>query len=211
MDREVIMLAAMLAKPNFAMLAMPFVQRDFFQDAERAAIFEAIDKHWKKYEVMPNKAAVQLECPDNTQVETIFDAAICNGMTDDYLTDLGEQWCRERASFNVIATAIDVYDKNNNTVKESAIPAMLEAAISISFDTSIGHDWADDAAERWEFYHNPESTIPFDIAALNAITADKGVARKSPISSWLVSTVARRASCAILLLAISRQDSTCST
>lgn len=179
MDREVIMLAAMLAKPNFAMLAMPFVQRDFFQDAERAAIFEAIDKHWKKYEVMPNKAAVQLECPDNTQVETIFDAAICNGMTDDYLTDLGEQWCRERASFNVIATAIDVYDKNNNTVKESAIPAMLEAAISISFDTSIGHDWADDAAERWEFYHNPESTIPFDIAALNAITADKGVARKS--------------------------------
>ena len=53
---------------------------------------------------------------------------------------------------------------------EDAIPSILSDALGVSFDSNVGHDYIENAAERFEFYHKKEDKIPFDIDLLNKIT-----------------------------------------
>lgn len=55
---------------------------------------------------------------------------------------------------------------------------MLESALAVSFDTHIGHDFIDNADERYDFYHRKEERIPFDLNYLNKITKG-GLPRKT--------------------------------
>ena len=55
---------------------------------------------------------------------------------------------------------------------------MLSNSLSISFDTSIGHDYIEDYEDRYDFYHKKEERLPFDIDLLNKITKG-GLPRKS--------------------------------
>jgi replicative DNA helicase len=50
--------------------------------------------------------------------------------------------------------------------------------LAVSFDTSIGHDFIEDAESRFEFYHRKEERLPFDIDYLNKITRG-GLPRKT--------------------------------
>ena len=61
---------------------------------------------------------------------------------------------------------------------KGAIPELLEKALGVSFDNSVGHDYLDDSDERYDFYHTKEDKIPFDLELLNTITKG-GVSRKS--------------------------------
>jgi archaellum biogenesis ATPase FlaH len=63
---------------------------------------------------------------------------------------------------------IDGKDKNRT---KTAIPDLLSKALSVSFDAHIGHDYAEDADKRFEFYHLKEKKIAFDIEYLNTITS----------------------------------------
>ena len=49
-------------------------------------------------------------------------------------------------------------------------PSILSEALAVSFDSNVGHDYIENAAERFEFYHKKEDKIPFDIDLLNKIT-----------------------------------------
>ena len=46
----------------------------------------------------------------------------------------------------------------------------MTEALSVSFDSHIGHDYIEDAEERYEFYNRKEEKIPFDLDMLNKIT-----------------------------------------
>jgi len=60
-------------------------------------------------------------------------------------------------------------DKNGQTTK-GAIPQILSDALSVSFDTHIGHDFMEDALARYEFYHTKEVRVPFDLDLFNKVT-----------------------------------------
>jgi replicative DNA helicase len=42
--------------------------------------------------------------------------------------------------------------------------------LAVSFDTNIGHDYIENVEERYEFYHEDEERIPFDLDYFNKIT-----------------------------------------
>ena len=42
--------------------------------------------------------------------------------------------------------------------------------MAVSFDNHIGHDYLQDYEERYEFYHQKEEKIPFDLEFFNKIT-----------------------------------------
>jgi archaellum biogenesis ATPase FlaH len=48
----------------------------------------------------------------------------------------------------------------------------------VSFDTSVGHDYINDADARYEFYHRHEERLPFDLDYMNKISKG-GLPRKS--------------------------------
>ena len=51
-----------------------------------------------------------------------------------------------------------------------AIPSILIDALSVSFDTHIGHDYIEQYEERYDYYHEVEEKIPFDLEFFNKIT-----------------------------------------
>ncbi len=47
---------------------------------------------------------------------------------------------------------------------------MLTDALAVSLDTSVGHNYVEDAPERWDYYHKREQRYPFGIEMLDKIT-----------------------------------------
>ena len=65
--------------------------------------------------------------------------------------------------------SIEVIDKKSQR-STGEIPELLKDALSVSFDTHIGHDVIEDSDDRFEFYHTEEEKIPFDLEYFNKIT-----------------------------------------
>ena len=50
--------------------------------------------------------------------------------------------------------------------------------LAVSFDNHIGHDYIDDADDRFDWYHRTELRLPFDLQYFNKITKG-GVPQKT--------------------------------
>jgi replicative DNA helicase len=66
--------------------------------------------------------------------------------------------------------SISIIDGNDKDNTKGNIPNILQDALGISFDDHIGHDYFENAEDRYEFYTSEEEKIPFDIELLNKIT-----------------------------------------
>ena len=97
---------------------------------------------------------------------------------EEWLLDQTEKFCQDRAIYNAIMQSIQIMDDKTGKMTKGAIPQLLSDALAVSFDTSIGHDFIEDADARFEFYHRKEERIPFDIELLNKITRG-GLPRKT--------------------------------
>ena len=98
---------------------------------------------------------------------------------NEWLLDETEKFCKDKAVYNAIMESISIIDdEENKQQSEGSIPELLSTALAVSFDTHIGHDFLDNAEERFEFYQRKEERIPFDIEYLNKITKG-GVPRKT--------------------------------
>jgi len=88
----------------------------------------------------------------------------------DWLVDRTEKWCQDRAVFNAVMESISIIDGKHQTLNKNAIPDVLSKALSVSFDTNIGHDYLDNAEDRFDFYHLDEERLAFDLDYFNKIT-----------------------------------------
>jgi len=74
--------------------------------------------------------------------------------------------------------SINIIDGRHKQLTRNALPDLLKDALSVSFDTSVGHDYINDADNRYEFYHRKEERLPFDLDYMNKISKG-GLPRKS--------------------------------
>ena len=88
----------------------------------------------------------------------------------DFLLEKTENWCQDRAVHIAVMEAINILDGKSETMTKNAIPDILSEALGVAFDTNIGHDYIDNAEDRFEFYTRVEDKLPFDIELLNKIT-----------------------------------------
>ena len=88
----------------------------------------------------------------------------------DFLLEKTENWCQERALHIAIMESINILDGKNEKMTKNAIPELLSEALGVGFDNNIGHDYIDNAEDRYDFYNRVEEKIPFDIELLNIIT-----------------------------------------
>ena len=96
-----------------------------------------------------------------------------------WLMEKSEKFCQDKALYNAIINSIAIFDENKTTKEtKDAIPSILSDALGVSFDVHIGHDYIDNADERFQFYRKKEEKIPFDLEYFNKITAG-GLPRKT--------------------------------
>ena len=92
--------------------------------------------------------------------------------TDDpeWLVHETEKWAKDAAVYNGIVDSIAILEGKDTKKPKDSIPDMLTDALAVSLDTSVGHNYIDDASERWDYYHKREQRFPFGIEMLDKIT-----------------------------------------
>lgn len=157
---------------------LPYISDDYFEEKIDRVIFDEISNYIGTYGKLVSKESllIQLENRrDITELELLDInekiSKLKNEEVDsNWLIDATEQWCKDRAIENALAESILIVDNGHKTKTKDAIPDILTQALSVSFDTHIGHDYFTDSDERFAFYHEFQKKIPFDIELLNKIT-----------------------------------------
>jgi hypothetical protein len=162
---------------EFARKTLPFLKADYFQNKLDKVLFKLIDEYVTKYNSIPTKAAliVELDSVSGTnddEHKMLVDKV--NEIKDEqadvkWLVDQTEKYCQDRAIYNAIMSSIQIINGNSQDGK-GKIPTLLSDALGVSFDTHIGHDFLDDFESRFEFYHQKEKRVPFDLDYFNTIT-----------------------------------------
>ena len=157
---------------------VPFLKPDYFQEYHEKIIFEEIADFASKYDKIPTKEvlAINLQNRNDLTDETYRDSlSAVQGLSDewvdfDWLCDSTEKWCKDRAIYLALMQSIKIADGGDAKVSRDAIPTILQEALAVSFDEHIGHDYIEQATDRYDFYHRKEEKIPFDLEKFNFIT-----------------------------------------
>ncbi len=185
---EPVLLENLILNEPFTRKVLPFIDKEYFAEQENKHIFELLNNYFRKNNRLPDHTILKIESNElsvdskilmivNEKIDEIFSN---NNLVADinWLMSQAEQWCRERSLYNNIIKAISIYDGSEQKLTANAIPDLMRESLAITFDTSVGVDWADQVVERFEKYNTPQDRIPFVLETLNDITAG-GVTRKT--------------------------------
>lgn len=182
---ETIILKSLTNNEVFLRKALPHIKKEYFEK-QHQAVYDIFLKFVTKYNKLPTPAILEIEFKEseytnrpiaNDTLTLIRELNNDNDVELDWLIESTEKWCKDRAVYLALMESISIVDGNTDKA-EGAIPDILTKALSVTFDTNVGHDYFENVEERYDFYHLKEDKIPFNIELLNTITKG-GVPRKS--------------------------------
>ena len=164
---------------SFTRKVLPYLDAEYFTDRSERLVFSQVNEYFMKYNECPTHEALNIQLNDLSGYndEEIKNAQniinLCKEKTEetphDFLVDETEKWCKDRAIYNAVMESIQIIDKSSNREK-GEIPDILKDALSVSFDQHIGHDFIEDADDRFLSYNTVEDKLPFDLEMMNKIT-----------------------------------------
>jgi replicative DNA helicase len=185
---ETVILKNLVLNEDYSRKVVPFLQEEYFQDKAERTVFNIVSKFLLKYNNIPTKDAVLISLGDD---KTLGDSEFkkCVAISDEmykegeksdteWLVEHTEKFCKEKAIYNGIMASIGIIEGKDKEQTQNAIPEIMSKALSVSFDTRVGHDFFEDVDERYEYYHRVEERVPFDLEMLNLITGG-GVRKKT--------------------------------
>jgi len=175
---ELTILRNFLINEDYSRKVFPFIKFEYFDERNEKVIFEEIHSFISKYNKLPSKEILLIELDNRSDItgdEHSKITSIIRDFTEDpvelqWLIDSTEKWCKDRAIYLALMESIQLADGNSETKNKDAIPSILSEALSVCFDSHVGHDYLADYEERFESYHRTETKIPFDLEFFNKIT-----------------------------------------
>jgi len=163
---------------NYARRVLPFIKSEYFQDKTDRILFEEIYNFMDKYQAMATKETLSIELDNRKDlngtefqkvvevIESLKDAEV----DMQWLVTTTEKFCKDKAVYNAILSGIQIIEGKDREHTQEAIPSILSEALAVGFDQHIGHDYIENADERFEFYHKKEEKLEFDLDYFNRIT-----------------------------------------
>jgi replicative DNA helicase len=187
MNLETLILKHLIQDEDYTRTTIPHLKPKYF-DSPHKIIFNEIISFVNTYEKLPNIEALNIELQKNKDIrqDEVAEVFSILGVLDkpledtnkDWLVHQTERWCQDRSIYLAIMESINIIDGKHDTLQKNALPELLSKALSVSFDTNIGHDYIDNSDDRYEFYHREEEHLPFDLEMFNKITKG-GLVNKS--------------------------------
>jgi replicative DNA helicase len=175
---EQVILRNVLTNESYMRKVLPFIKPEYFQGVYNQ-LFKEAGKFVAKYNKLPNLDAFKIEIDNSDKfnddqylaaMEILPNIFVKETADEQWLEDTTEKWCQDRAIHNAIMESISIIDGKHKNLTKNALPDLLSKALAVSFDTNIGHDYIENVNERYQFYHEAEERIPFDIEYFNDIT-----------------------------------------
>ena len=183
---EQTILRNLLTDESYMRKVLPFIKPDYFEGIYRI-LFREAGKFVAKYNKLPNAEAFKIELDNadklndeqyNLAMDIVPQLFTGEKVDDKWLIDTTEKWCQDRAIYLAIMESISIIDGKHEQLTKGALPDLLTKALGVGFDLKVGHDYVENAEDRYEFYHTEEDRLPFDLEYFNTITKG-GVPRKT--------------------------------
>ena len=183
---EQTILRNLLTDEGYMRKVLPFIKPDYFEGIYRV-LFREAGKFVAKYNKLPNSESFKIELDQsdklsdeqyNLAMDIVPQLFTGDKVDDKWLLDTTEKWCQDRAIYLAIMESISIIDGKHEVLTKGALPDLLTKALGVGFDLQVGHDYIENAEDRYEFYHTEEDRLPFDLEYFNKITKG-GVPRKT--------------------------------
>lgn len=175
---ETQILSNLINNEDYLRKVVPFIKSDYFTETDDRIVFGKISEYVQKYNGSPAKSALLIALQDDrsisedlyVQCETLINSLNETGVNNDWLVDETEKFCKDKAVYNAIMESIQIIDGSDKSRSKDALPSLLSDALAVGFDNNIGHDYIENAGDRFDFYNRIEEKIPFDLEYFNKIT-----------------------------------------
>jgi archaellum biogenesis ATPase FlaH len=175
---EITILRNLVHNDAYMRKVLPFLKEAYFTDDSERNVYNTISDFITKYNKTPTVEALGIALLNASLPEAQFkeNNILLQQLKEyeepntDWLTDETEKFCKDKAVYNAILQSIGVLEGRDKNVAKDGIPSLLQEALGVCFDSSVGHDYFDDSSDRFDFYHRIESRIPFDLSYFNKIT-----------------------------------------
>ena len=183
---EQTILSNLIHNEEYCRKVIPFIKPEYFNDQFERIVAEEVLNFFNTYNTPASLDVLAIQIGKRKDVHKEQLSSVENYInTLDFITEANEwllenteKFCKQRAVYNAIIDSFEIIEGKDKIRTEDAIPSLLSDALSISFDTSVGHDYLEDFAERYDFYNRVEEKIPFDLEMFNKITKG-GLSRKT--------------------------------
>ena len=175
---EITIIRNLIHNEDYSRKVIPFLEPTYFERRSEKVIFEEIASFIVKYGSSVTIEALNIEVENRNdvtenEVKEIVD--INQNLNDSpvdqqWLFDVTEKWCRDRAIYLALMESIHIADGNDEKKNRDAIPSILSDALAVAFDNNVGHDYLQNYEERYDYYHKKEEKIEFDLEYFNKIT-----------------------------------------
>ena len=171
-------LRSLLTNEEYLRKVVPFLKPNYFEGPMKL-VFKQVAGFVDKHNTLPTLEAFRIDLELDEKISDDMFTEISAMLPEifspvdidpDFLLEKTENWCQERALHIAIMESINILDGKNETMTKNAIPEILSEALGVGFDTNIGHDYIDNAEDRFDFYNRVEDKLAFDIELLNTIT-----------------------------------------
>jgi len=172
---EQTILRNLLYDEQYMRKVIPFIKPDYFQGIYKT-LFKEVGKYIGRYNKLPTQETLLIELENlneeqyNMAMDIVPHLFTKEPIDNNWLDDATEKWCQDRAIYNAVMESISIIDGKHESLTKNALPELLSKALGISFDTNVGHDYVENAEDRFDFYHTEEDRIAFDLDYFNKIT-----------------------------------------
>ena len=175
---EVLILRNLINNEDYLRKVIPFIKPEYFEDINQKVVFDETLKFIQEYNKPVTKEILCIEVEKRQDInDSSFKEIVefINTLNDvavefEWLVNTTEKWCRDRAIYLALMESIHIADGKDEKKNRDSIPTILSDALSVSFDTHIGHDYLADYEQRYELYHKKEERVEFDLEYFNKIT-----------------------------------------
>ena len=183
---QTLVLQNILQNNDYCRKVIPHIKKKYFDGSHRSLFGEVI-KYVTTYNKIPDKNSLIIQLEEGKfgddqftdlgrLVEEVYEPSSIE--SEEWLLDKTERWCQDSACEIAVLDAVKILNGQDDKHDRGMIPKLFKDALAVTFDNSVGHDYLDDAAERWERYHTKADKIPFSLEIFNDVT-DGGYENKT--------------------------------
>lgn len=184
---EISIISGLMYNEDYSRTVFPYLKPEYFEGSSRV-VFNTYNDLFNKYNRIPSMESMvvsiqksKLDESEYASVISVLETVVKNKDVrpeTDWLIDETESYCKERAMYQAIYQSISIIEGEDKNFDVNAIPSILDDALSVGFNTTVGSDYFENLQKRFEYYTSEDTRLPFPIKALN-ILSNTGLPKKT--------------------------------